>query len=76
MADVIMGNALDVTQTHRQHRLGAVQGLNPALLIPTKYQSVIGRVQVKADDIAHLLNEKGVVESLKLRPRCGCTAKV
>src|SRR5271157_4745080 len=60
MADVIMGDALDVTQAHGQHRLGSVQSLNLALLIHAKHQGVVGRIQIKADDVPHLLDEEWV----------------
>jgi hypothetical protein len=70
-----MGDALDIPQAHGEHRLGAVQGLNLALLIDTEYQGVVRWVRVKAGDVTHLFDEKGSVESLKLRLRCGCTAK-
>ena len=55
MADIVMSHAFDVTQAHRQHGLGAVQGLNLAFFIDAEHQSVIRRVQVEADDVAHLL---------------------
>jgi len=60
MADVVMGDALDIAQAHGQHRLGAIQGLNLALLIHTKYQGVVGRIQVKANDVPHLLDEERI----------------
>src|SRR5271157_5089753 len=60
MADVIMGDALDIAQAHGQHRLGAVQGLNLALFIDAKYQGMVGRIQVKADDVPHLFDEERI----------------
>ena len=60
VANVIVGDALDVPQAHGQHRLSAVQGLNLALFIDTKHQSVIGRVQIQADNVAHLFDEEGI----------------
>ena len=48
VADVIVGDALDIAQSHGQHGLGAVQGLNLALLIDAQHQGMIGRVQIQA----------------------------
>src|SRR5664279_2214003 len=60
MADVVVGDALDIAQAHGEHGLGAVQGLNLALLIHAKYQSMIGRIQVKANDVTRLFDEEWV----------------
>ena len=55
-----MGDALDIAQAHGQHRLGAVQGLNLALLIHAKYQGMVRRIQVKANDVTRLLDEERI----------------
>ena len=55
-----MGHALDVAESHRQNRLGAVERLNLALLIHTQHQSVIGRVEIQARNIAYLLDEERI----------------
>src|SRR5215471_5515446 len=60
MADVVMGDAFDITQAHGQHRWGAVQGLNLALFIHAKYQSMVGGIQVKANDVTGFLDAEWV----------------
>ena len=60
-----MSDALDITQSHGQDGLRAVESLNLAFLIYTQYQGVVGRVQVETDDIAHLLDEKRIGRELE-----------
>ena len=60
VADIIVGDAFDIAESHRQHRLGAIERLNLALLIDRQHNRVVGRVQVEADHIAHLFDEEGV----------------
>ena len=60
MADIVVGDALNITQAHGQHRLGAVQSLNLTFFIHAKYQGMIGRIQVKADDVPYLLDEERI----------------
>ena len=43
---VIVGDAFDIAQAHRQYRLGAVQGLNLALLVDAQHQRVVGWIQI------------------------------
>ena len=76
MANIVVRDALDIAQAHGQHGLGAVEGLDRALLIHAKHQGMVGRIQVQADDVPYLLEKNGSVESLKLRLRWSCTAKV
>ncbi|OLK97671.1 hypothetical protein IXO812_10420 [Xanthomonas oryzae pv. oryzae] len=54
MAHGVVRDAFDVPQPRRQHRLGTLQGLYLALLVHTQHQRMIGRVQIQADDVAHL----------------------
>ncbi len=65
MADVVVSDALDIAQSHGQHRLSAVQRLNLALLVHAKYQGMVGRIQVKANDVPRLLDEEGVSREFK-----------
>lgn len=55
--NVVVGDAFDVAQSHGQHRLRALQGLNLTLPIDALHQRMIGWVEVQAGDIAHLLDE-------------------
>jgi len=45
VTDIIVRNPFDVSQAHRQHWLGALQGLNLALLIDIQHQGVIRWIQ-------------------------------
>jgi hypothetical protein len=46
-------------------RLRAVEGLNLAFLIQRQHQRVLGRIDVEPDNIAHLLDEPGIVGELE-----------
>jgi len=65
VALVVVGNTLDIAEAHRQHRLGALQGLALALLVHADYQRVVRRAQVQADHVAQLLDEERVVGQLE-----------
>jgi hypothetical protein len=58
MANVVVDDSLDINQSRGQHRLRAIQGLNLTFYIDTEHEGLIGRVQVQARDVAHLLDEK------------------
>ena len=55
-----MGVAFDVTQAHRQRRLGAIERLNLRLLIHAQDHRVVRRVEVQPDDVAHFLDEERI----------------
>ena len=57
MPGVVVRDALDVAEPHRQHGLGAPRRLDPALLVDAQHDGVVRRVQVQTDDVAHLLDE-------------------
>ena len=57
MALVIVGAPLDLAGAHRQQRLGAVERLDLALLVDAQHQRALRRIEVEADDVAHLLDE-------------------
>ena len=61
----VVRDALDIAQAHGQHGLGAVEGLDRALLIHAKHQGMVGRIQVQADDVPYLLDEKWIGLELK-----------
>ena len=73
--DVVVGVAFGVAEAHRQRRLGAVERLNLRLFVHAQDHRVVGRVEVQADDVAHLLDENGSADSLKVCARCGLTPK-
>ena len=53
----VMGAPLDLTGTHWQQRLGAIEGLDLTLLIDADDPRLLRRVQLQADDIAYFLDE-------------------
>src|SRR5215472_16599314 len=62
---IVVGYSFDITQAHRQHRLGALQRLHLALLVYAQHQRLVGRIKVQPGDVAHLLDEKRVSGELK-----------
>jgi len=50
---------------HRQDRLFAVQGLDLAFLVEAENKRPVGRREVKADDIAHLVDEQRITRQLE-----------
>src|SRR5690349_1083154 len=72
---VIRRAALGLAGSHRQHRLTAIEGLNLGLFVHAQHQCLIGRIEIQAHDVAHLLDEErvpGELESLdpvRLQPK-------
>ena len=60
VADVIVGNAFDIAEPHRQDRLSTVQSLDLTLFVHTEHQRVIGRIEVESRYIAHLFDEERI----------------
>ena len=54
---VVMGEPLDLSGPHGQHQLGAVERLNLALFVDTQHERALVRVEVEANDVAHLLHK-------------------
>jgi len=59
-----VGAPLDMARTQRQQWLRAVEGLDLALLVDAQHESALGRAEVEADDVAHLLDEKRIGREL------------
>ena len=59
-AGVVVGAPLGHARHHRQHGLGAVQGLDLRLLVDAEHGRVFRRVVVQPDDIDDLLHEQRV----------------
>jgi len=55
-----MGDAFDVAEPHGKHGLGAFESLDLALLIDAKHHGLVGRVKIKPDHVAQLLDEEGI----------------
>lgn len=62
---VVVGHGRTPAALHRQPQLGAVEGLDLALLVHGQHQGSLGRVDVEPDDVADLLDELRVVRELE-----------
>src|ERR1700731_2914228 len=65
VAIVVVRHSLDIAESHRQHRLGALQGLYLALLVHAQDQRVVRRIKIKPNDVADLFDEERVGRELK-----------
>ena len=65
VALVVVGHGAAAALLHRQSWLGAVQSLNLALLIGAQNDGVLGRIQIKANDVFRLLDKRRVVAELE-----------
>ncbi len=73
VALVVVGHRGAAPLLHRQPRLGAVEGLDLALLVDAEDHGMIGRIDIEADDFLELVDEFGVVGEFERRTRCGCS---
>ena len=65
VAFVVVGHGRALAALQRKTRLGAVEGLDLALLVDGHHHRVPGRVHVKADDIVELGGELGIGRALE-----------
>ena len=65
VALVIVAAPLRLARPHGQHRLGAVERLDLALLVDAEHQRAVRRVEIEADDVAHLVDELRVARQLE-----------
>ena len=75
VAKVVVSDAFDVAQPHRQHRLGALQRLDLALLVHAQHQGLVGRIEVEAHHVAHFLHEERVGGELEALGCGGAAAR-
>ena len=68
VAFVVVGSAFDLSWLHREHRRGAVEGLNLGLLVHAQYDRILRRCQIQADDIGDFGDQLRVGGELE-RPR-------
>src|ERR1700752_4212657 len=61
VAHVIMGLTLGQTRTQWQNGLAALQGLSLTLLVDTKHDGFIGRIEIEPHNIAHLFHKHRIV---------------
>ncbi len=63
---VVVGDALRVAQAQRQQRLTALQSLHLALLVNAQDDGMVGRVEIQAHNIAHLIHEERISGQLEI----------
>jgi len=62
---VVVTSTLGHTRQQCEDRLGPVQGLNLGLLINAEHHGALGRIEVEANDVAHLVDEERVLGQLE-----------
>jgi hypothetical protein len=62
---IIVGLTLGQTRTQWQNGLAALQGLSLALLIDTKHNRFLGRIEIESHNIAHLLHKHRIGTQLE-----------
>jgi hypothetical protein len=60
VTDGVVGDALDLPQTHGQQRLTPVQSLDLRLLIDAEDDRLVGRVEVEADEVPNFFHENRI----------------
>ncbi len=65
VALVVVGHRAAAALLHRQSRLGSVERLDLRLLVDRQHQRVLGRIDIKTDDILHLGGKLRVVRQLE-----------
>ncbi len=68
-----MSDALQVGQPRGQHRLGPVQRLDLRFIVDAEHHCVVGWIVIEAADVANLLDNEGIPQSLDDFWRCVCT---
>jgi hypothetical protein len=66
MALLVMSHGSSAPLLHRQPPLGAIEGLNLALLIDGQDNGMVGRVDVEADDLVQFSGKLRIVGQLEL----------
>ena len=64
--DVVVGHPLDIAQPHRQNRLRPVQSLDLALFVDAEDHGVFRGIQIQADNVPDLFDEKGIGRDLEV----------
>jgi hypothetical protein len=66
VASIIVGHSFDITQSQRQHRLGAFQCLNSALLIDAQNHSIFRGIQIQPYHIPYFFYKKWIAGELEM----------
>lgn len=75
MPEIVMGDAFDVTQSHRENGLRTFQGLNLAFLVDTQNQRLIRGIKVQTNDIANFFDEERIGRKLERAAPVGLDTK-
>ena len=60
VADLVVANTLHVPQPHGQQRLGVIESMDLGLLVDGEHHRLVVWVQIKPDDVPHLLDKERV----------------
>jgi len=60
VADVIVSHTFDIAQPQRQHGLRSIQCLNLTFFVNAQNHCLVGRIEIQADDITNLFDEKWI----------------
>ena len=66
MANIVVGDSFDISQSNGQHGLSPVKGLYLALLIDGEDDRMVRGVQIEPHDIADFFNEKRITGQLEV----------
>jgi len=66
MTLIVVGNSLDVSESHGQHRLSAIQRLDLAFFIHAENYCLVGRIQVEPDNIADFFHKEWIGRKLEM----------
>ena len=75
VSDVVVGDSLHVSQTHRQQWLGSIESLHLGLLVDAEYHCLLRGVQVEADDVPDLLDKEGICRDFECPLAMGLEAE-
>ena len=65
MSDVVVRDPLDVTEPQGQQGLRALQRLHLSFFVHAQHHRMIWWIQIQADDVANLLDEKRIAGQLE-----------
>ena len=71
---IVVGHGAAAPLLQRQAGLGAIESLDLAFLVHRQHESVLRRIDVEADDVAHLGSKLRVVGQLELPDLMGSQA--
>src|SRR5262249_4256246 len=73
--DVAVGDTFNITEPERQDRLSALKRLNLALLVNAQHDRMIRRIEIKPDNVFHLIDEQRISGKLEALGAMGLDAE-